>query len=311
MNSRQIEYFVTVAKYLNFTKAGEKLYASQSTVSRQISLLEEELGFPLLSRGHNFVRLTAAGAIMLDTFEQINSLMERQIQLARDSNFGRSGHLVVAFLCNMNMDHFFVNFLKPFTLKYPDIEMEYVCLPSGGISDALLNGRIDVVFTHNFNAPKSRLFITDAVCALDTFLIYGHRHPLAARENLTFQDFQDEYFWTAAESDTDERKELLKKFSEFYNIENLKTKTTENFETALLNVRLGKGVAFADDISIFLPDDIYGKLPLDQSISRIEICVTWNRENLNPAAALFVDQIISRHEEEQKITQKKTDVSFS
>ena len=64
MTSRQIQTFLTVAETLNFTEAAERLYSSQPSISRNISLLEEELGFKLFERGNNYVTLTQSGAIM-------------------------------------------------------------------------------------------------------------------------------------------------------------------------------------------------------------------------------------------------------
>ena len=54
MTSKQIECFLSVSESLNFTQSSKKLYSSQSTVSRQISLLEEELGFDLFVRGNKW-----------------------------------------------------------------------------------------------------------------------------------------------------------------------------------------------------------------------------------------------------------------
>lgn len=70
MTTKQIEIFLEVSRQLNFTTAGEKLYMSQPTVSRQMQLLEHELGFPLFIRGNNFVRLTSEGLIMLSALKR-------------------------------------------------------------------------------------------------------------------------------------------------------------------------------------------------------------------------------------------------
>ena len=50
MNTRQIEYFLAVADELSFTRAAEKLYASQTAVTQQIRALEEQMGVQLFSR---------------------------------------------------------------------------------------------------------------------------------------------------------------------------------------------------------------------------------------------------------------------
>ncbi|WP_155828978.1 LysR family transcriptional regulator, partial [Leifsonia aquatica] len=65
MDTRQLEYLVAVAEELNFTRAAERLFAAQSTVSAGIRALERELGAPLFDRDPHGVRLTAAGEAVL------------------------------------------------------------------------------------------------------------------------------------------------------------------------------------------------------------------------------------------------------
>lgn len=60
MNFQNIEYFLAVAEYGNFTKAARSLYISQQSLSENIKRLEEEIGTPLLVRGKT-VTLTRAG----------------------------------------------------------------------------------------------------------------------------------------------------------------------------------------------------------------------------------------------------------
>ena len=53
----QIEYFIAVAKSLNFTDAARNLYVSQPSLSKQIALLEKEIGVQLFNRSTRGVRL--------------------------------------------------------------------------------------------------------------------------------------------------------------------------------------------------------------------------------------------------------------
>ena len=81
MTMEQMRTFLAVADCLNFTKAAERLYLSQPTVSRQIQSLEEECKTPLLVRTRKEVRLTPAGAIMVShlkkSLEEIEAGLER------------------------------------------------------------------------------------------------------------------------------------------------------------------------------------------------------------------------------------------
>lgn len=71
MTTEQMRTFLAVADCLNFTKAAEKLYLSQPTISRQIQSLEEECKTPLLIRTRKEVSLTPAGAIMVSHLKNV------------------------------------------------------------------------------------------------------------------------------------------------------------------------------------------------------------------------------------------------
>ena len=61
MNLNQINYFLAICKTMNFTKAAHNLYISQTAVTKQIQLLETELGTKLF----NQIELTEAGRFFL------------------------------------------------------------------------------------------------------------------------------------------------------------------------------------------------------------------------------------------------------
>ena len=61
MNTTQLECFMAVANFLNFSRAAEQLRITQPAVSHQINTLEDELGTKLFFRTSKNVRLTQAG----------------------------------------------------------------------------------------------------------------------------------------------------------------------------------------------------------------------------------------------------------
>lgn len=77
MNFKQIEYFVEVAKKQNYTKAANKLFISQSAITKQIFLLEQELETSLFIRNNKGVKLTKAGEIFLKDALDILSKIEK------------------------------------------------------------------------------------------------------------------------------------------------------------------------------------------------------------------------------------------
>lgn len=287
MNSQQIEYFLTVAECLNFTEAGERLYASQTTISRQISVLEAELGFQLFYRDKNTLRLTPAGAIMIPTYNQMNEFFNEQKKIAAYTSSGQSGQITIGFLCNMNIDIFFIDLLEQFQQKYPNIIVNHCCFPEGNVEDSLRSDEIDILFAHDFDQPVSPQYVSDLVCETNMFLVYGEKHKMAKKEHPTIHDFAGEHLWTTGHSDTRRREMILHNLYQHYKMSPFKKSIAPNFDSALLNIRLGNGVAFLDPLTMHSIPACYKKLLLDDCVSKIGISLTWKKNNLNPTIALF------------------------
>src|SRR3954469_19503155 len=89
MDLRQLEILQAIAETGSFTACGRKLHVSQSAISRQIALLEEELGEPLFLRIGRKVRMTPAGEALVqlgqrvsqDVRETVASVTERTREL--------------------------------------------------------------------------------------------------------------------------------------------------------------------------------------------------------------------------------------
>src|SRR3546814_21020513 len=68
---RHLAYFVTLAKERHFARAADACHITQTTLSAAIRKLEEDLGVPLVARGHRFTGLTPEGAKLLAWSRQI------------------------------------------------------------------------------------------------------------------------------------------------------------------------------------------------------------------------------------------------
>jgi DNA-binding transcriptional LysR family regulator len=88
---RHLRYFVAVADAGTFTHAAERMYIAQPTLSQQIRRLEEIIGTSLLQRRREGVRLTQAGAVLLEDSRRILSVLDHGLCRTRQAaGLGRS-----------------------------------------------------------------------------------------------------------------------------------------------------------------------------------------------------------------------------
>ncbi len=82
---RHLRYFVALADAGSFTHAAERMFIAQPTLSQQIRRLEEIVGTPLLQRRREGLRLTKAGAVLLDASRTVLALVDHEVNRTRQT----------------------------------------------------------------------------------------------------------------------------------------------------------------------------------------------------------------------------------
>ena len=98
MTTQQIRFFLAAAECLNFTEAAKRLFVAQSTLSKQIALLEDELGMKLFYRNNRTVGLTPAGVLLRGEMDRVRHRLTEAIDRARHVDQGLDGRLCVGVL---------------------------------------------------------------------------------------------------------------------------------------------------------------------------------------------------------------------
>ena len=139
---RDMEYIYEVYREKSFSKAAQKLFISQPSLSATVKRVERELELPLFNRSTNPVSLTEAGKRYIEAAEKImaveNELREQLAELSERSS-GRLNIGSSMFFCSYVLP----NIVEEFRGRHPDIT---VTLSEGGssvIADRLRNGEAD------------------------------------------------------------------------------------------------------------------------------------------------------------------------
>lgn len=140
---RTLQYFIAVAEALSFSTAAARLGISQSAVSRQVQLLEQELGLRLFDRVGRKVFLTPAGRDLLERGYQVRKGLDSLASRAGELAAGSSGTLRIG-ATPQTLESLIARILPGFVKKHPEMRIELVEDGSGNLVRALQAGHIDV-----------------------------------------------------------------------------------------------------------------------------------------------------------------------
>lgn len=155
MNLKQLEYFSAVAEAKSISLAARNFHVAQPPISRQLALLEDELGVCLFLRTNKGVELTEAGRSLYRQSQNLFQDMRTIVDSVRDINAGMRGLLKIGMIySNISIA---LQYLKEFRAQYPQVEL-YVRLGSpGDLLEDLNKGDLHLLFLRSSSERGSGL----------------------------------------------------------------------------------------------------------------------------------------------------------
>ncbi|GIT80022.1 LysR family transcriptional regulator [Leifsonia sp. LS1] len=190
METRQLEYLVAVAEELNFTRAAERVFAAQSTVSAGVRALERELGAALFERDPHGVRPTATGVAVLEEAREALRAVERVRDAARGDGELRGVVRVGIFTNLTTID--LPGIMGEFHQRHPLVDLRLGPSPSGstGLAEDVRQGRLDVAFV---GLPDRLPGLLERELAVSPFVaVVAADHALAGRPEVSLAELADE-----------------------------------------------------------------------------------------------------------------------
>lgn len=145
MDLRQLRYFIAVARERNFTRAAETLHIAQPPLSRQIQLLEDELGVVLISRSSRPLRLTDAGRLFHEQALQILGRVEQMKVATRRVGRNERSVFSIGFVAS-TLYGGLPALVRKLRQHAPELDIRLLEMMSLQQIEALKAGRIDVGF---------------------------------------------------------------------------------------------------------------------------------------------------------------------
>ena len=286
----QIEYFLAAAKYLNFTEAAKNLYVSQPSLSRQIAILESEIGAQLFFRTRRNVRLTPAGTVLHKGLNGIIGSIEDAIEKAQQPGLGENSTITIGCLESMNTSTFLPTIIRKFKEKHKNTNLILESHSFKQLRENFIKGKLDIIFTLSFEMDDSLGIVWDTVYKGNSYIIMDVSNPLANSKSLSIKDLKNENFVIISRDESPKGFDSIINLCRINGFEPKIVKQLPNVESVLLCVEAGVGVAVFDsqvrynsnNVKVFKVEDDF-----------INVIMAWKQENMNPSIPLFVNGVLS------------------
>ena len=175
MEIRQLLYFTAIAEEGTISGAARRLHLSQPPLSRQLQLLEEELGCQLFRRDTRHMELTEAGELLYArSRESLRSLGDIKREVA-DISLGKGGKLSLGVVSSVS-GRLLPGWLRQFHELYPDIRIDLKEGDSYGILEQVRKQQIDIALARKPFAVRGLELTelkTEPMCAVGARSFFG------------------------------------------------------------------------------------------------------------------------------------------
>ena len=238
MDLRQLEIIRAIADTGSFTAAGEKLHVSQSAISRQILLLEDELGEPVFHRIGRRIRITAAGESLLQLSHRVFQDLQETVSAISDKRESLSGTMRLVGGMTVCL-YVFPALLAEVRRVRPHLDLK-VTVGSAERSIAMLRSGLGDLGMITLPVEATDL-VAVPVLEEELLLITYPAHPLAKKKSIVPADLDKQDFVLFETGSITRR--LVESFFTRERVEPKIIMETENVEIIKAMVRNGLGIS--------------------------------------------------------------------
>lgn len=289
MNLNQLEYFVSIAQTLSYTRSAELLHVTQSALTHAINKLEEELTSPLFYRDGKKISLTPCGDIFYKYCAAALHSIECGVNEVKKQSSEQVGHLSIAIVNNMDLEHF-EPIIEAFREQYPKINIHFY---EDSYVEVLKAIKTHV---HNFaicglreETLKQQLIEYFPIIKFSSYAFMHKSNPLTQMPYLSNYDLQNEHTIYLSE---DARQAVSRSLPDLV-ITDYNSTVCTSLRLALNIVNKQKGILLKISPTTFEPlgEDIIG-IPLKNT--DLHFGFIWNSSiSLSNTEKLFIDFLSS------------------
>lgn len=291
MNTEKLYEFLILSKTLNYSKAANVLYISQSVLSKHINDMEKELNTRLFDRTTHGVSLTLGGQLLAKEAEPLLEKCNSAINSVQLHELPTTGNVKVGCVQEFSFASHIQIFVSRFMERYPDININFEVL-SHGAPESFLT-QYDFIFSpcEYVNTPPNT--ISRFVNSHRTYAALPPGHRLLSKTSVQLRElsgetiivpYVDDHFGPYAKNWS-----LVKK----YTLNHVNSIFAANLSSALFLVSIGKGIAIVPRYTKkMLPNNTF-MINISAPFCCYNEYIYYQENKKNGAAKLFFEEFCS------------------
>ena len=289
MTTKQIDYCIELAHTLNFSRAAENQFVSQPTLTYQIRLLEDKIGFAIFERSGKGASLTPAGAQFVGFLTNMREDLKRAIEQGQNYSAKYRDSISISMMVRQSV-YFLPEAMRMFAKTHPDVQITPVFQYLDSM-DSFQKNKVDILFTLKELTRQIPSIKVHDLFESKIYLIAQRSDPLAKKNRITEEDLYGRTLMVGGGSppalQAVQHRLIASGKINYFN--------SADHDTTLTNVAAGRGVCLAPG---FLNDhsDQFAWIPFDCRESFSCVLCTHKEDNRESLTA-FIDLLKQLYQE--------------
>lgn len=239
MTTKQIDYCIELAHTLNFSRAADNMFVSQPTLTYQIKLLEDEVGFAIFERSGKGAALTPAGAQFVGYLVNMREEMKRAIEQGQNFSAKYKDSISISLMVRQAV-YFLPEAIRLFAEQWPDVQVSPQFQYENGMESFLKND-VDILFALKEQTKQVPGIEVHDLFDSQIYLVSQREDALASKNLLTEEDLYGRTLMVGGGSPPAlkavQQRLIASGKVDYFN--------SADHDTTLVNVAAGKGVCLS------------------------------------------------------------------
>lgn len=281
MTFNQLTYFITIAKYLNFSRAAQALFVTQSTLSRSIASMEAELNVTLFDRRYHNIKLTPAGELMYREGQIIMENMNDLIRRLQALDSSRKFRLSIGVLDGQKIETHVILAVKNMMEEVPEFGIDVRRIDYAAALQELTDAKLDLVQT--LEPPGASLDDSIDYVHMGTesyYLVARSDDPIWEDESLPLSCFDDKVILIPRAYPASDA--IIQFFADAGVSPRFQIAPDE--ETLSLWIESGMGISICNASHVICSGGMSRPVRVEpvSSLPKVSMILMWNKENVTP-----------------------------